>query len=222
MSEVRVVTRMPKYAKKEVLAKEKVNPVDIDERKTNYKLIAIGVSTGGPQVLQQMIPLLPKNFNVPIVIVQHIPKGFLEGMVSWLNQSSPLEINIIEQGEKVEGGKIYFCPAEYHLAINSQLRAELVEEAPGFSVRPSVSYLFRSVAKNIKEKAIGVLLTGMGKDGAEELLMMKEAGAVTIAQEEKSCVVFGMPGEAFKINAHKYILPPIDIIKKLVELQDFK
>lgn len=222
MSEVKVVTRLPKYAKKEIKELENKKPVDFDERKIKYKIVAIGVSTGGPQVLQQMLSLFPAEFNIPIVIVQHIPKGFLEGMVDWLNQSSALEIKIVEEGEKIEGGRIYFCPAEYNLAIDSSLTASLKEDVPGFTIRPSVSYFFRSVSKNIKEEAIGVLLTGMGKDGADELGMMKEAGAVTIVQEEKSCVVFGMPGEAFKMNAHKYILTPIDIVKKLVELQDFK
>lgn len=220
MSEVKVVTRFPKYAKKEIKALEKEKPVNIDERKTKYQIVAIGVSTGGPQVLQQMIPLIPAGYDIPIVIVQHIPQGFLEGMVDWLNQTSKLEIKIVQNGEKLEGGRIYFCPAEWNVSVNSQLRAELRKDVPGITVCPSVSHFFRSVSKNLKHQAIGVLLTGMGKDGSAELLLMKEAGAVTIVQDEKSCVVFGMPGEAFKLNAHKYILPPIDIVKKIVELQN--
>lgn len=218
MSEVKVVTRLKKYREKETRTDRKVPLIKYDEKKTQYKLVAIGVSTGGPSVLNHILPLLPRNFNMPVVVVQHIPEGFLEGMVSWLNQSSHLEIKIAGHGEKLEPGIIYFCPAEYNLAITNNLEVELKKDVPYYSVRPSVSYFFRSVGKYLKHEAIGVLLTGMGRDGAEELALMKEKGAITIVQDEESSVVHGMPGEAIKLNAHKYILDPEGIAKKLVEL----
>lgn len=217
MSEVKLVTRSRKFSKKSNALPDQnyasnngLNATDRD-----YKIVAIGVSTGGPQVLQQMLELLPADFSIPIVVVQHIPSGFLEGMVSWLSQFTKLKICIAKNGEKLAGNRIYFCPAEYHIVVNSNMHVELIEDIPNYKIRPSVSSLFASVAKNLRQQAIGILLTGMGKDGANELLKMKEAGAVTIIQDEASAVVFGMPGEALKINACNYVLPPKEIVKKL-------
>lgn len=218
MSEVKVVTRRKKYLKNGAEEAKKVISRKYHEKEINYKLTAIGVSTGGPQILNKMLPLIPKDYGLPIVIVQHIPKGFLEGMINWLNKKTQLPIKIAEDGEKLEKGNIYFCPPEYNLGISKNLKVELKSDVAGFSVKPSISYLFRTVRKSLKHEAIGILLTGMGKDGAEELALMKEEGALTIIQDEKSSIVFGMPGEAFKLNAHKYILPPENIVKKLISL----
>lgn len=216
MSDVKVVTRHQRYLKKGPLDEPKSIKKVFDEN-TKYAITAIGVSTGGPQVLNTILPLLPPNFKMPIVIVQHIPSGFLEGMVDWLNESSKLPIKIAENEEELEAGKVYFCPAESNLSVNKNMKAELKEEVP-YSVRPSVSFMFRSIGKNFQDKAIGILLTGMGKDGSEELAIMKEKGALTIVQDEKSSIVYGMPGEAVHLNAHRYILSPEMIAKKLTDI----
>lgn len=222
MSEIKVVTRRKKYLNQETTEKTIAIPKSFNERETNYKLTAIGVSTGGPQVLNTILPLIPEDYKLPIVIVQHIPEGFLEGMVDWLNKSSRIPIKIAIGGEKLEPRNIYFCPAESHIGIKSDLTVELKKDVPGLSIRPSVSYLFRSIAKNFNHESIGILLTGMGKDGAEELAIMKEKGALTIIQDEKSSIVFGMPGAAFNLDAHKYILSPVEIANKLIELNQHK
>ncbi len=217
MSEVKVVTRRSKYLQKKHSETNEVS-VSVDENNTNYKLVAIGVSTGGPQILQNIFSNLPTTFKIPIVVVQHIPEGFLEGMIVWLNKSSKLPINIAKQSEKPIPGNIYFAPAEMHLSIDQQSCFKLIENIPLSNIRPSVSHLFRSVGKYFGSSAIGILLSGMGKDGAEELRMMKERGSLTIIQDEETSVVFGMPAEAQKLNAHKYILPPSEIVRKLIQL----
>lgn len=218
MSEVKVVRRRSKYKKKNDAITEKPRSVAFSENHTNFKITAIGVSTGGPQALSTLLPLIPENYNMPIVVVQHIANGFLEGLVEWLGKTTKLNVKIAENGEYLEKGNIYFCPADTNIGINKSLRVELKDEVSFYTIKPSVSHLFRTVGNNFKQEGIGVLLTGMGEDGAEELAMMKEAGAVTIVQDKESCVVFGMPGKAVKLGAHKYILSPENIAKKLIEI----
>ncbi len=216
MSEVKVVTRHKKYLRRDTPVNFKQEKNVFDEN-TKYKIAAIGVSTGGPQVLNTILSLLPSDLKIPIVIVQHIPSGFLEGMVEWLNEKSKLPIKIAKNDEELEAGKVYFCPAELNMGVTKNMKVELKEDVPD-PVRPSVSYLFRSIGKNFQDKGIGILLTGMGKDGSEELAIMKEKGALTIVQDQESSIVYGMPGEAVLLNAHRYILSPEMIAKKLSEI----
>jgi two-component system chemotaxis response regulator CheB len=218
ISAVKVFTRLNQPAK---LSGQDipVKPLSVfDETRVNYKLVAIGVSTGGPIVLNTIFSALPASFPLPIVVVQHIPDGFLEGMVEWLNNSCKLNIKIAVNEETIKPGNIYFCPPTHHMGISRNLEIQLVKDIPSISVKPSVSYLFRTISKNIQEKSVGIILTGMGRDGAEELALMKEKGALTIVQDKESSIVFGMPGEAVKLNAHKYILSPEGIARKLVNL----
>jgi len=222
MSEVKLVTRFRKY-------REDYNEVErndgehlVKKQRINYKITAIGVSTGGPPVLNQIFSSVPENFKMPIVVVQHIPEGFLDGMVEWLNQHSKLPVSIAEKGEILQHGRIYFCPAECFMSISSKLEVNLEKESRRFSIKPSVSCLFQSLFENFKEEAIGILLTGMGRDGAEELALMKSAGALTIAQDKESSAVHGMPGAAIKLQATTYILSPLDIVRKLKELNTEK
>ena len=218
MSEVRVVTRKSRNNLKNTIVSTEQIP--FNEKGTKYQLTAIGVSTGGPQVLNKLLPLIPENFDMPVVVVQHISPGFLEGMIDWLSKSTKLKVKIACDGEVLEKGNIYFCPDNYNMGITKKLRVVLKKEVPGFTITPSVSYMFKTVAENIEQKAIGILLTGMGRDGAEELALMKDKGALTIAQDEKSSIVYGMPGEAVKLNAHRYILSPEGVGRKLVEINN--
>ena len=158
-------------------------------------------------MLQTILSGLPQKFPVPILVVQHIAKGFLEGMVAWLGQTTPLQIHIAANGDRPLPGHVYFAPDNFHMEIRGN-RIVLNKDKPEYGIRPSVSHLFRSAATVFGENPIGVLLTGMGKDGAEELKMMKEKGAITIVQDEESSVVYGMPGEALKLDAAIYVLPP--------------
>ena len=144
---------------------------------------------------------------MPICVVQHIAQGFLPGLANWLNESCQLDVKIAESGEEIKAGKVYLAPDGFEMGITKRCRVYLTQrKSPGLS--PSVSYLFDTLATNFGAESIGVLLTGMGDDGAEELYLMRRRGAVTICQNRESCVVFGMPGEAVKIGGATYILAP--------------
>ncbi len=186
------------------------------------KLVAIGTSTGGPLTLQKILVDLPKDFLLPILIVQHIAYGFVNGFVEWLSGVCPLPMHIAANGEIVLPGHVYVAPDGFHLGIDSRLKVILSESAPENGVRPSVSYLFRSVVNALGANAVGILLTGMGRDGSQELKLMRDTGAITIAQDEESSVVFGMPGEAIKLGAATYILSPEKIAVMLAQLDRAK
>ena len=207
MSEVRVVTRLSYLKKREsgagVLpaAKTPVLPKKVD-------LVVMGASTGGPPVLKDILSRLGGDFSAPILIVQHMAQGFIEGMVEWLDKECGLSIKVASDGEFIEKGIVYFAPDGCHMGVTMTRRIALRDGPTENGVRPSVSYLFRSLADTYGPGTVGVLLTGMGKDGALELARMKEKGAVTIAQNKESCVVYGMPAEAVKRNGASYVLSP--------------
>lgn len=182
------------------------------------EVVAIGASTGGPPVLQTILLGLPKSFPVPLLIVQHIAKGFLQGMLDWLHDTTGFAVQVAVQGEKPLAGCAYVAPDNLHLGVDMAGRITLSNGQPENGLRPSVSFLFRSVANSFGKHAAGVILTGMGKDGARELKFMRDAGAVTIAQDEQSSVVHGMPGEAIRIGGATYVLPQDKIAEKLNHL----
>jgi len=211
MSEVKVVKRRARAQRKPVKVKLPPSIPKPEQIKTNVKLIAVGASTGGPPALQKILSLLPKNLPVPVLIVQHIAKGFLKGFVEWLNDTTGYNVHIAANNEDPKQGNVYVAPNGYQMGVKMGGKLVVRKDEPENNLCPSVSYLFRSVAEVFKENAIGVLLTGMGKDGAYELKIMKDHGAITIAQSEESSVIYGMPGEAVKLGAAKYILSPEQI-----------
>ena len=206
MSEVKVVKRWTKSRfprTTDIVTSEVV----LGQMPNNIKAVVIGASTGGPPVLQTILSGLPQTFPVPVLVVQHIARGFLEGMVAWLGQTTSLPIHTAAYGDRPLPGHVYFAPDNFHMEMRGN-RIVLNKDKPEYGIRPSVSHLFRSAANVFGENMIGVLLTGMGKDGAEELKMMKGKGDITIVQDEESSVVYGMPGEALKLDAATYVLPP--------------
>lgn len=172
-------------------------------RSSAPRLVAIGASTGGPQALCRLLKRLDDGFPLPILCVQHMTRGFLEGMVGWLATQTRLGVKIAVDGEKPRPGQVYFAPEGYHLRVRmgGTLAIEAGEPVDGH--RPSATVLFESVAESFGSGAIGVLLTGMGVDGAHGLLEMSRVGALTMAQDEESSVVFGMPRQAVEIGAVK-------------------
>jgi len=217
MSEIKVVRRFPNQMQKRIpYEKRKSELTEIESKE--IKLIAIGSSTGGPIVLQTLFSKLPKDLPVPVLVVQHISKGFLQGLIDWLSATSNLPLNVAKDGEILQPGQVYFAPDNFQMGISAGNKITLKNLPTENSLCPSVDYLFRSVANVHGKNAIGILLTGMGKDGAHELLTMKNAGALTIAQNEASCVVFGMPGEAVKIGAADLVLSPEKIIETLTNV----
>jgi two-component system chemotaxis response regulator CheB len=170
------------------------------------KLLAIGASTGGPTVLQEILAGLKAHFPVPVVIVQHIAPGFVEGLAEWLRPTCALPIHVATHGERLHPGHVYLGQDGFQMRVERDGKVSLTKDPPENGHRPSVSYLFRSVAEVFGENAVGVLLTGMGKDGAEELRLMRAKGAITIAQDKESSVIHGMPGEAIQREAATYVL----------------
>lgn len=211
MSEVKVVRRRPKLRKKEtVTAVPAINRIGTASDK--IELVAMGASTGGPPVIQSILSSLPKDgFKASVLIVQHIALGFLQGMVDWLHEETGFPIRIPVHGEHIMGGKVYFAPDDHHMGVTAKGKIVLSKAPPEYGVRPSISYLFRSVEDAYGKRAIGVLLTGMGRDGALELKTMKEKGAITLAQDKESSVVHGMPGEAIKLGAAHHVCSPKQI-----------
>ncbi|HEX5362452.1 MAG TPA: chemotaxis-specific protein-glutamate methyltransferase CheB [Fluviicoccus sp.] len=168
------------------------------------ELVAIGCSTGGPQALLGLLKGLPPDFPLPILITQHMTKGFVGGLVSWLQKHAALHISLAADGGLLEPGYVYFAPDDCHLLVERGplgLRLRLDHGAPFGGLRPSVSRLFHSVAHATRGAAVGVLLTGMGEDGADGMLAMRKAGCRTMVQDNASSVVYGMPGAALAIDA---------------------
>jgi two-component system chemotaxis response regulator CheB len=182
--------------------------VRLDPPTSRIEIVAIGASTGGPPVLQSILSSLRQPFPVPIVLVQHLSRGFQKSLVAWLQDSTGMRIRIGEHYMPLEPGIVYLAPDDRHMTIDASGRLLLNDDPPENASRPSVSVLFRSVAQRYGAKSIGILLTGMGRDGAKELRQMRDRGAVTIAQDEETSVVHGMPGEAIKLKGARYILPP--------------
>jgi two-component system chemotaxis response regulator CheB len=206
MSEVKVVKRITHVAK----MPPKPFPAFTTPRLENRKIqaIAIGASTGGPPVLQKILSGLPPDFPAPLLIVQHIAAGFAEGFADWLAGASRFPLHLALNGEPLLPGQAYVAPDGFHLGLGDGLRILLSDQPPENGLRPSVAHLFLSVAQVLGPAAVGVLLTGMGRDGAEELKLLRNKGAITIAQDEESSVVHGMPGEAIKLGAAAWTLPP--------------
>jgi len=204
MAEVKVVRRHPRRELPVPPSPPSVRP----DRKV--RLIAIGASTGGPAVLAEILARLPGNLAAPILVVQHISPGFTTGLAEWLGQATRLTVKLAERRESVRSGAVYLAPDRCQLGIARDGRIQLAEEpVDGFC--PSASYLFQSVAEAYGSATIGVLLTGMGRDGAKGLKRLRKAGGVTIAQDEETSVIFGMPAEAIRLGAAQYVLSPEQI-----------
>ncbi len=214
MSEVKVIRRWP-ATRMLPPAPPMIRP---DPVPGGAPIIGIGASTGGPPVLQTILAGLPRDFGAPILIVQHIAHGFLPGLVEWLNQTTAGKVQIAAHGTIPQPGHAYFSPDDFHMGLSPSGRIVLTREEPENGLRPAVSYLFRSLAASCGANAIGVLLSGMGRDGAAELKLMKDAGAATIAQNRESSVVHGMPGEAIKLGGATYVLSAGRIAAALMQL----
>jgi two-component system, chemotaxis family, protein-glutamate methylesterase/glutaminase len=216
MSEIKVVGRIPRVASDRRFAPPLATPVA--RVNAEIKAIAIGASTGGPPVLQRILSGLPGDLPVPLLIVQHIASGFVKGFAEWLSGAAGFPVSIASHGEALLPGHGYVPPDGLHMGVTSGLHIVLSGHPPENGLRPSVAYLFRCVAQVLGPGAVGVMLTGMGRDGADELKIMKEMGAITIAQDEESSIVHGMPGEAIKLGAATHVLPPEGIAAMLAVL----
>lgn len=184
--------------------------------KVNYKIVAIVSSTGGPIALSTVLGALPPDFAMPIVIAQHIAPDFVAPLASWLSTTTGKRAVVAQQGREPKPGQIYLAPGDAHLWITDEHRFALNRNPNIARYTPSGDILLESVARVFGKQAIGVVLTGMGNDGAAGLRAMYEAGALTIAQDEATSVVFGMPREAAEAGAARRVLPLQEIAPALV------
>lgn len=183
-------------------------------------LIAIGASAGGPSALSKLLGDLPGDFPVPILIVQHMPDEFIPGLARWLESHTDLSVTIARDGMVIETG-LYLAPGGRHCIVERQGRSlvtRLIKEQNGFRYCPSVDILFNSVAAVCGPSATGVILTGMGDDGADGLLALRQSGGRTYAQDQSTSTVFGMPGAAFERGGVEYIQPLGQIARSLMKL----
>lgn len=215
VAEVKLITRRYSKEKAQGLVEEKIQ---IKKWLGVPEAIGIGSSLGGPQALQLILSEMPSFFPIPIFIVQHISSGFTKGFVDWLADHSPLKVHIAEHLAVAQPGHIYVAPDNKHMGVSKGNVINLVDSFESNKLRPSVGHLFRSMAETYGPNSIGVILTGMGKDGSEELLLMKKKGAMTIAQDKDGCIMFGMPKEAISIGAASLIVPLSEIAHTLTLL----
>jgi two-component system chemotaxis response regulator CheB len=223
MAEVKVVRRWSRHRRFSTGHEVKIGEMPETRQRQDSgeaHLVAIGSSTGGPAVLQTVLAHLRKDFSLPVVIAQHIAPGFLEGLAKWLRQTTERDVHIAGQRERLLPGHVYLAPDGFHMGIEHPGTIVLSKDAPEHGMRPAVSYLFRSVTNAFGRKAVGILLTGMGRDGAEELKQMRDGGSLTIAQDQETSVVFGMPGEAVRLGGAVYVLPPEKIAATLNDVVD--
>jgi two-component system chemotaxis response regulator CheB len=190
----------------------------LGKEKSRQRIIAIGASTGGTEAIREVLTALPANMPA-IVITQHIPAAFSGPFAKRMDSMSLLSVHEAEDGQLILPGNVYIAPGGQHLLIESvagKLICRLHDGPPVNRHKPSVDVMFRSVAQVCGTNAMGVLLTGMGDDGAQGLKELQEAGSKTIAQDEKTSVVWGMPGEAVKLGAADLVLPLSDVASKLL------
>lgn len=204
-------TMLPKRASAEREAEKMVS-----------EIIAIGTSTGGPRALQTLLPQLPASLHASVVVVQHMPPGFTRSLAKRLNEMCQVQVMEAVDGQILQNGHVYIAPGDYHMRILSapygRYQISLQQDPPVGGHRPSVDVLFHSLASLPQRPSLqAVLLTGMGKDGAEGLAAIKAIGGLTIAESEETCVVFGMPKAAIALGCVDWVLPLGQIAERLLE-----
>ncbi|MDI6703892.1 MAG: chemotaxis response regulator protein-glutamate methylesterase [bacterium] len=201
LSQIEVITHLKGRKRPSTL------PPKITKEGVKFKVIGMAASTGGPSALLEILSSLPEDFPGCITIVQHIADGFTQGLVEWLDRESKIRVKEAKEGDRLDPGTALIAPNRFHMLVSEEGRIELNKKPPVFGHRPSADVLLPSVASVFRDRSIGVILTGMGKDGAEGLKAIKEKGGVTISQSEETCVVFGMPKAAIDLKVVDRILP---------------
>lgn len=185
---------------------------------TGIGVVCVASSTGGPQIVQKLLAELPADFPAPIAIVQHINAAFADSLVSWLAASSKLKVKVAKEGDLLTPGTVLLAPADAHLVISGRGRVSVVPGQPRDGHLPSASSLLESAAKVYGRRAVGLILTGMGNDGVDGMAAIRAAGGKTIAQNQESAVVFGMPGAAIARGVVDHVIHGDDIAAALVRL----
>ncbi len=224
LSEVKVIRRKPrlphpeKAAYKRPVAAPKGEGEEKQFTARDYKVLLIGASAGGPDAIKTIISRLPKQFPLPILLVQHIDPHFAEAYRSWVQSFSAMEVKFATTDQVLLPGSVYMPPGDLHLVFAAQDMATLSPAPPVRGHRPCISMLFQSARDVYGDQVIAVLLSGMGADGAFEMKQLRDGGALTIAQEETSCLVFGMPREAIRYGGATKVLTPSQIAENLLKM----
>jgi len=211
-----VIDQLLKDSHKKIVTSPPINDISSDEY--NYPMVCIGASTGGPGALASILSKIPEDFQGSIVIIQHVDEKFTAGLADWLNSQCKLDVCVAESGEPPQPGKVYLAGGDQHLQLSGKLHFQYTSEPKDYAYRPSVDIFFTNAAHAWKGHKIGILLTGMGNDGANGLLSLKQSHADTIAQDEQSCAVFGMPRAAIQLDAANYIESLENIPSRLLKL----
>lgn len=185
------------------------------------EIIGIGISTGGPNALTRMIPMLPANLKAPVLIVQHMPPMFTASLASSLNNKSPLMVKEAEDGDTLESGKVLIAPGGQQMKIITSAdgltkKIKITDDPPENSCKPSADYLFRSIAHHYRERSTGVIMTGMGSDGSKGLVQIKDTGGTIIAQNEETCTVYGMPKVPVESGLADIVVPLDKIAREII------
>jgi len=194
-----------------------INPSPVSSAPRKFSCVVIASSTGGPMALCQLCSGLPENFSVPILLVQHNTSGFDKGFVQWLNEYAQLNVKLAEEGDVPQRGNVYVAPTDRHLVISDN-RIAFDDSEPVNNQKPAADLLFKSAAEFYGDSLLSLVLTGMGSDGANGTRIVKQAGGVTIAQDESSSMIYGMPEAAAKTGCVDHVLPLNEIASKLVSL----
>lgn len=213
MAQVKVVGHRRKKHKAEADSKKPKDGVE-----GPVSIIGIAASTGGPVALRAILRNIPAAFPAPILVVQHMSDGFIEGVATHLDATIPLRVKIAADGEWLRPGIVYLAPDRYQLGVSGKTRIRIVDDPPVNGFKPSASYLFRSISISFKDEALAVILTGMGDDGTEGLADLRRRGGRVIAQDQKTSAVFGMPKAAVLAGLVDFVLPLEAISEKMVTL----
>jgi two-component system chemotaxis response regulator CheB len=181
-------------------------------------IMGIAASTGGPPALAKILGTLPSDFALPILLVQHMGAPFMEGFASWLNGIMPLDVRIARDQEIPVAGRVYVAPGDRHLLLSPAGTLQISAGPPLAGQRPSATLLFQSLAKSAGSRGVGVILTGMGEDGAQGLVELRQAGGYTVAEDESTAVVYGMPAAALRMGGARLSLPLDLIAPRLLRL----
>ncbi len=193
-------------------------PLRREELQRPYQIVGIASSTGGPGALATILRQLNADFPLPLLIVQHVTPGFAAGLAEWLNGETALRVTLAEHGAKPQPGVVLIAPDGYHMQMNYRGYIELTKEPAYNGLRPSANYMFHALARIYGPRAVGVILTGMGDDGADGIKALHDAGGLTLAQDEQSCIVYGMPREAVIRNGVSAIMTLDSIAQALNQL----
>ncbi len=181
------------------------------------KVVAIAVSTGGPKALSEVIPLLPENLPAGVVVVQHMAKGFIQGLADWLQSMSKIKIRVAKEGDIITKGEALFAPDTCHMIIDKDGKIQFEDSPPVGGVKPAADIVLPSIAKYYGQRTIGVIMTGMGDDGARGMECIKREGGKTIAQNEETCAVFGMPKVAIERGVIDEVIPLDKIAETIIK-----